>query len=158
MDNQIKEYDKTKPKESIKSVSFFKLLFQFADKEDIVLICFAIIGSLIAGTAMPFIALLLGSAINNFGSNMIILGQEALTQQIAQLSIIYILVGIGIFIGSFMMVFFWTSVGKRLINKINEEYLRVILKQEVAWYDSRNVFELPTKIQGQIKIIENGVY
>jgi ATP-binding cassette subfamily B (MDR/TAP) protein 1 len=158
MNEQIKDQDKTKSKEKIKSVSFFKLLFQFADRNDIILICFAILGSLIAGTSMPFIALLLGSAINNFGPNMVNLGQEALTQQIAQLSIIYILVGIGIFIGSFMMVFFWTSVGKRLINKINEEYLEVILRQEPAWFDSRNVFELPTKIQGQIKIIENGVF
>jgi ATP-binding cassette subfamily B (MDR/TAP) protein 1 len=138
-------------------VPFFKLMYTFASRKDVFLLIGAVIGSLIAGTSMPFIALLLGKAINNFGSGMLDLGQEVLTEKITQLAIIYILVGLAIFLGSFMMVFFWTWVGKRIINKINEEYLRVIMRQEPGWFDANNVFELPTKIQGQIKTIENGV-
>ena len=121
------------------------------------LIILAVQGSLIAGTSMPFIALLLGKAINNFGPNIVELGEQELTSQIRELAIIYLLVGIGIFLGSFMMVLFWTMVGKRLILKISEEYLKVIMRQEPGWFDSNNVFELPTKVQSQLKIIENGI-
>lgn len=138
-------------------VPFFKLMCTFSSRKDVFLLIGAVIGSLIAGTSMPFIALLLGSAINNFGDSMLEQGQEVLTAKITQLAIIYILVGLAIFLGSFMMVFFWTWVGKRIINRINEEYLRVIMRQEPGWFDANNVFELPTKIQGQIKVIENGV-
>ena len=31
------------------------------------------------------------------------------------------------------------------------------MKQEQAWFDSSNMFEFSTKIQTQIKVIENGV-
>lgn len=138
--------------------TFFKLEYSFASRKDIILICLATLGSLIAGCSMPFIALLLGNAINNFGPSMVMMGKEVLTTQVAELAIIYILVGLAIFIGSFMMVFFWTMVGKRLINKINTQYFKAIMKQEPGWFDANNVFELPTKLQNQIKIIENGVY
>jgi ATP-binding cassette subfamily B (MDR/TAP) protein 1 len=56
-----------------------------------------------------------------------------------------------------MMVFFWTMAGKRLINKINTEYFKTVMKQEPGWFDANNVFEIPTKLQNQIKIIENGI-
>ena len=122
LDEKDKENDILNQKESKNSnfqrVSYFKLQYKFADKKDITLIAFAVIGSLIAGTAMPFIALLLGGAINNFGPNLSETGKDELNSQISYLAVIYILVGIGIFIGSFMMVFFWSCVGKRLILKI----------------------------------------
>jgi ATP-binding cassette subfamily B (MDR/TAP) protein 1 len=138
-------------------VSFFKLEYTFASRNDIILICLATLGSIIAGCSMPFIALLLGKAINNFGPNIVLLGKDTLTTQIGQLAVIYILVGIAIFIGSFMMVFFWTLAGKRIINKLNTEYFKTIMKQEPGWFDANNVFEIPTKVQNQIKIIENGI-
>jgi ATP-binding cassette subfamily B (MDR/TAP) protein 1 len=56
-----------------------------------------------------------------------------------------------------MMVLFWTMIGKRLILKISEEYLKVIMRQEPGWFDNSNVFELPTKVQSQLKIIEGGI-
>jgi ATP-binding cassette subfamily B (MDR/TAP) protein 1 len=139
-------------------VSYFQLQYKFATKKDMILLVFAVLGSLTAGLSMPFIALLLGNAIDNFGPDMDAQGPEKLNEEVSKLAVIYMLVGLGIFLGSFMMVFFWTWVGKRLINKINEEYMRVIMKQEQGWFEKSNPFEFATKMQGQIKIIENGVF
>jgi ATP-binding cassette subfamily B (MDR/TAP) protein 1 len=141
----------------ITRVSYFQLQYKFANRKDIVLIIFACLGSLIAGLSMPFIALLLGNAINNFGPDESTINKQELNDQVSKLAVIYMLVGLGIFLGSFMMVFFWTCVGKRLINKINQEYLRVIMKQEQGWFEQSNPYEFATKMQSQIKIIENGV-
>ncbi len=131
VDNQIiirereslKLKDELKIKES-KGVSYFKLQFTFADRMDKFLIGCAVLGSLIAGTSMPMISLLLGNAINNFSPNI---SKADLTPRIHDLVIRFILAGIGIFVGSFMMVFFWSIVGRRLIIKINEEYFRILM-------------------------------
>lgn len=138
-----------------KKVSYFKLLFKFANKLDIFLIFIAIIGSLIAGAAMPLISLLLGSAINNFGPDV---DKADLYNKVTVLAINYTLCGIGILIGSFIMVFFWTIISKRLIHKINIEYFQVLLRQEQAFFDQGKKNEhFVTKINQEIQIIENGV-
>ena len=157
--SSIKETDRNllaqedKPEEK-KRVSYFKLQYHFADKKDIVIIAFACFGSLVAGAAMPLMALLLGSAINVVGPESNI---DSIDSQITSLLTTFILVGFAIFIGSFMMVFFWNLSGKRLINKISTEYFRVILRQEQGWFDRANAFEFATKVQMQTKTIESGV-
>lgn len=138
-----------------KRVSYFQLQYKFANKIDYILIIIATLGSLIAGASMPLISLLLGSTINNFGPDA---DKSALSQKVTTLAINYILCGIGILLGSFMMSFFWSLVAKRLINKINVEYFQVLLRQEQGYFDQGQKNEhFVTKINQEIKIIENGV-
>lgn len=146
---------KVDPQPKVKGVSYFKLQYTFADRMDKFLIFCACLGSLIAGCSMPMISLLLGNAINNFNPNM---NKDDLQPRIQEMVVRFILAGIGIFIGSFMMVFFWSIVGKRLTLKISEEYFRVLMKQEPGWFDQANTNEFATKVQYRTKIIENGVY
>jgi ATP-binding cassette subfamily B (MDR/TAP) protein 1 len=138
-----------------KKVSYFQLQYKFADKVDYVLIIIATLGSLIAGASMPLISLLLGSAINSFGPDV---NKAELSEKVTRLAINYILCGMGILLGSFMMSFFWNLVAKRLINKINLQYFEVLLRQEQAYFDQGQKNEhFVTKINQEIKIIENGV-
>jgi ABC-type multidrug transport system fused ATPase/permease subunit len=135
-------------------VTFFKLEYALADKKDIMLISFACIGSLITGAAMPLISLILGKVINQFNGSI---ENKEVPTLVSGLIFNFLLAGVAIFIGSFMMIFFWTVAGSRLINKINSDYFRVIMQQEQGWFDQSNMFEFATKVQGQIKVIENGV-
>jgi ABC-type multidrug transport system fused ATPase/permease subunit len=138
-----------------KNVSYFRLQYKFADKFDIFLIIFACIGSIIAGASMPLISLLLGSAINNFGPDS---DKEKLKDNVKVLAINFVLCGFGILLGSFVMFFFWSLVSKRLINKINIAYFEVLLRQEQGYFDQGQKNEhFVTKINQEIKIIENGV-
>lgn len=138
-----------------KRISYFQLQYKFADKIDYLLIIIATMGSLVTGAAMPMISLLLGSAINNFGPEV---DKSELSTNVANLAINYVLAGMAVLLGSFMMSFFWSLIGKRLINKINVEYFKVLLKQEQGYFDKRQKNEeFVTKINQEIKIIENGV-
>lgn len=150
-----KKYFKSPDNEVEKKVSYFQLQYRFADKVDYALIIFASIGSLVSGASMPIISLLLGSAINNFGPDV---DKTDLSSKVTTLAINYILCGIAILLGSFMMSFFWSIVSKRLIQKINVEYFKVLLKQEQGFFDKGQKNEhFVTKINQEIKLIENGV-
>lgn len=155
-DDNILVREKLPEKKEIKkkSVSYFKLQYYFARKSDYCIIICAVIGSLVAGVSFPIISLLLGSSINNFGPNMDI---STIDERVKGLIINFILAGIGIFIGCFMMTLFWSLTGKRLINRIKETYFTVLMKQEQGYFDECNVFEFATKVQYQTKIIEQGV-
>jgi len=138
-----------------KNISYFKLQYKFADKTDIFLIIFASLGSIIAGAAMPLISLLLGAAINNFGPDA---DKQELKDNVQVLAVNFVLCGLGILLGSFAMFFFWSIVSKRLIQKINIAYFEVLLRQEQGYFDQGQKNEhFVTKINQEIKIIENGV-
>lgn len=141
-------------KENKKSVGFFKLEYSQANKKDIFLIAMACLGSMVAGAAMPLISLLLGKVINQFNGTI---APSAVPGLVSGLITNFLAAGVAIFAGSFMMVFFWFVVGRRLINKINGDYFRVIMQQEQGWFDKSNMFEFATKVQFQVKTIENGV-
>jgi ABC-type multidrug transport system fused ATPase/permease subunit len=145
------ELAKVKPK---KAIGFFKLIYSSADKCDITILSFACLGSLIGGAAMPMISLLLGKVLNQFNGDI---ETANVPELVSGLITTFLLVGLAIFLGSYMMVFFWMLAGRRLINKINEDYFRVIMKQDQSWFDQSNMFEFATKVQVQIKTIENGV-
>lgn len=136
------------------TVSFFTLEYAMAKRYDAVFFVIAIIGSVISGASMPLISLLLGKVINNFNGSIDPAQVPSLIQGVI---INFILAGLGIFIGSLLMVYAWTIIGKRLTNKINAEYFKVIMRQEQAWFDRSNMFEFATKVQTQVKIIENGI-
>ncbi len=150
---------KTKFKENLAvvkatRVGFFKLMYIKADGYIKFLIAMACLGSLIAGTAMPLISLLLGKVMNSFNGNIELSKVDGM---VTGLVLAFLLVGVTVFIGSFAMVFFWSLVGRKLINRINEDYFNTIMQQDQTWFEEKNVFEFSTKIQTQIKIIENGV-
>lgn len=157
-DNQSKEVNSNSPlvpkEPRAKRASFFKLMYTLSNKCDIIVIICAIVGSLIAGAAMPLISLLLGKVLNQFNGNI---ETANVPELVSGLIITFLLVGLAIFLGSFMMVFFWSVIGRRMINKINEDYFKVIMRQEQGWFDQSNMFEFATKVQGQVKTIENGV-
>jgi len=135
-------------------VGFFKLQCTFSNKADIALICFASLGSVIAGASMPLISLLLGQVINQFNGTIEV---SKVPEMVQGLIINFILAGIGVFIGSFMMIFFWTIVGRRLSNKISKEYFRVIMKQNQAWFDKYDTYQINTRVFNNMQVIENGV-
>ena len=160
-DKNFKEVDSLHPKTTTtiaeihkKPVGFFRLMYVMADKPDIIIITLAILGSLISGAAMPMISLLLGKVLNQFNGNI---ENANVPSLVSGLITNFLIVGLAIFLGSGMMVFFWNITARRLINKINADYFRVIMFQDQGWFDSKNKFEFSTKVQSQVKIIENGV-
>lgn len=135
-------------------VTFVSLLKCQATKKEIPIFVFAILGSLVAGCAMPLISLLLGDVIDGFDGSI---PKEKVPSTIHGVIVNFCLAGTAIFVGSLLMVIFWTVIGTRLSSAIKVDYFRVIMKQEQSFFDSSNTFEFATKIQTQTKLIENGI-
>jgi ABC-type multidrug transport system fused ATPase/permease subunit len=159
----LEEYDSSKRVDSKEEengtpqyprIGFFKMQYTFADRVDLALLTFACLGSLIAGAAMPLISLLLGKVINQFNGTIAV---ESVPGLVKGLIINFILAGIGIFLGSFMMIFFWTVSGRRLANKINKEYFRVIMRQKQTWFDKSDTYQINTRVFNNMQTIESGV-
>ena len=156
--NEIKQIKESEPfkkyEKKKKSISFLKLMSVQSSKSDIIYFILGILGSITAGLSMPLISLLLGDVIDGFDGSI---PKERVPKVIHSAIVNFICAGVGIFVGSFLMVIFWTLIGKRLSNKIKIDYFQTIMKQDQTYFDETNTFEFTTKIQSQTKIIENGI-
>ena len=110
---EIQESDVMKPslqKGIHTKVTFLKLMKCQATKRDIVFFIFAILGSLVAGCSMPLMSLLLGDVIDGFDASF---PKEDVPGLIHGVIINFCAAGAAIFVGSLLMVIFWTIIGQR---------------------------------------------
>jgi hypothetical protein len=55
------------------------------------------------------------------------------------------------------MISLFSYNGRVLSQRIKKKYFKLIMLQEQGYFDQCNTYEFATKIQAQVKSIENGV-
>lgn len=68
---------------------------------------------------------------------------------------VFLVVGAGIWIGDYATYAFWGIVSNKVGFYWRREYLRAILRQDAAWFESFDILELPSKITKECLNIEN---
>jgi ATP-binding cassette, subfamily B (MDR/TAP), member 1 len=88
------------------------------------------------GTAVPVFALITGSMIDAFEDPNLIRSE-------AKDSMFYYLIlgGVALVIG-FIMFFGWMILGERQAARCRREYFKSLLRQEIAWFDTRSQAEI----------------
>ncbi|CAM6102831.1 unnamed protein product [Calypogeia fissa] len=114
-----------------RTVSFLQL-FSFADKYDCFLMFFGSLGSIIHGAALPIMFLFFGKLLNALGGKNI----EQTTHVVNQNAENFVWVGLAALVSSWMEVSFWMYTGERQAAKLRAEYLKAILRQDIAQFDA----------------------
>ena len=70
------------------------------------------------------------------------------------LSLIFLLLGVGIYIVSHIFFTFWVIVSENVGYNFRTHYLEAILNQETAWFDTSNPQELSSKLSAQCASIQ----
>jgi hypothetical protein len=156
--NKEKEEEKKKTEEktvssSDKSVSFFKLQYEYCKKMDVPILIFALCGSFGMAISMPLFAITFGASINSFASP----DPNAMYEGIKGLVLQFIYIGLGMFAASFIMIWLWSYNGRIISKRIKKDYFKLLMNQDQSFYDFNSEFDFATKIQTQIKTIEMGV-
>lgn len=115
-----------------------------------------------AGAAQPLMSLIFGNltkAFVNFGAIMLAASQGSATQEqvhasaahfkhIAGLDALYLVaIGGGMFVCTFIYMFFWVYTGEVNSKRIRERYLKAVLRQDIAYFDNVGAGEVATRIQ-----------
>jgi len=125
---------------------------------DVFLIILATIGSIGAGTTAPIGQLLIGSIISDFGQNMYSNDTNSQFQNVIASTVrSFLIVGVIAFISYALMTSLWLLISQRQIRRMKEQYFHLIMQQEQAWFDFNNAFEISTRVNAQIKQVENGI-
>ncbi|KAM6552266.1 hypothetical protein CsatB_002074 [Cannabis sativa] len=137
----------------VEKVSFLKL-FTFADSLDMVLMVVGSICAVANGLSQPIMTLIFGQLINSFGSS----DQSHVLHAVSQVSLKFVYLAIGTGIASFLQVSCWMVTGERQATRIRGLYLKTILRQDIAFFDTEtNTGEVIGRMSGDTILIQEAM-
>jgi ATP-binding cassette subfamily B (MDR/TAP) protein 1 len=126
-----------------------KILLTFASKGDKCYLALGYAAAAIAGVALPAFTFMFGDIVNGFGGSDV-------SGVVAQAkNMLYI--GCGVFFFAWWYVAFLSISADRLAQKTKVQYLRSILRQEVAWFDQNNAQELSSRLSKDTSAIQRAI-
>ncbi|KAF3456695.1 hypothetical protein FNV43_RR01349 [Rhamnella rubrinervis] len=134
-------------------VSFYKL-FLFADKLDVVLMIVGTVGAIGNGMSQPLMTLIFGQLINSFGSSI----PSNVIDEVSQVALKFVYLAIGTGIAAFLQVSCWMVTGERQATRIRGLYLKTILRQDIAFFDTETTTgEVIGRMSGDTILIQDAM-
>ncbi|CAE6419809.1 unnamed protein product [Rhizoctonia solani] len=146
----------------------FTELFRFSTPFELTLDAIGIIAAAAAGAAQPLMSLLFGRLTQDFVSFTIALqnGSSAASIEAARRSfednaaknaLYLVFIGIGMFVCTFVYMYFWIYTGEVNSKRIRERYLQAVLRQDIAYFDNLGAGEVATRIQTDTHLVQQGM-
>ncbi|XP_059632050.1 ABC transporter B family member 11-like [Cornus florida] len=147
--------DNTRKKNEVtETVPYFKL-FSFADSTDHVLMLVGTIAAIGNGICMPLMTLLIGDVINSFGLNV---NSKNVVHEVSKVSVRYIYLALGSGFSAFFQLFCWMVTGERQAARIRSLYLKTILRQDIAFFDTdAKTGEIIERMSGDTFLIQDAI-
>ncbi|XP_021825679.1 ABC transporter B family member 9 isoform X2 [Prunus avium] len=134
-------------------VAFYKL-FMFADRLDVVLMIVGSISAVANGLSQPLMTLVFGSLINTFGAT----APADIVPTVSKVSLKFVYLAIGTGIAAFTQVACWMVTGERQATRIRGLYLKTILRQDIAFFDTEaNTGEIIGRMSGDTILIQDAM-
>uniref|UniRef100_A0A151UDP5 ABC transporter B family member 9 n=1 Tax=Cajanus cajan TaxID=3821 RepID=A0A151UDP5_CAJCA len=106
------------------------------------------------GWSQPIMTLILGKLINTFGSA----DPSNTIKEVSKVSLLFVYLAIGTGIASFLQVACWMMTGERQAARIRGLYLKTILKQDIAFFDTETTTgEVIGRMSGDTILIQDAM-
>ncbi|XP_030487605.2 ABC transporter B family member 19-like [Cannabis sativa] len=110
-------------------------LFKYSTKWDIVLIILGCLGALINGGSLPWYSYLFGEFVNKIAEDS--LDTDKMMKDVLRICLFMMGLAALVAVGAFMEITCWRLVGERSAQRIRKKYLKAVLRQDVAFFDTQ---------------------
>lgn len=118
-----------------------------------------------SGALLPATTLVFGQLIDDFGawqfqkSNPSVtlsnpITPDQLTDKVSSMSLVFIYLAIGTFIATYLYMSISVYVALASSNRIRQEYLKAVLRQDIAWFDTVGAGEVATRITSDTLLVQ----
>ncbi|KAL5577097.1 hypothetical protein UlMin_018796 [Ulmus minor] len=140
-------------KDDEQKVPFYKLFYS-ADRLDVVLMIVGTFGAVANGLSQPAMTLIFGQLVNSFGSA----DRSSVLHVVSKVSLKFVYLGIGTGIVSLLQVSCWMVTGERQATRIRGLYLKTILRQDIAFFDTETTTgEVIGRMSGDTILIQDAM-
>ncbi|KAF5369355.1 hypothetical protein D9758_002765 [Tetrapyrgos nigripes] len=145
----------------------FASMFRFSTKLELLLNAIGLVAAAAAGAAQPLMTLLFGDLTLAFVGFQTALADpsrlnfDATVRDFrhkASIDATYLVViGAGMFICTYVYMYFWVYTGEVNAKRIRERYLQAVLRQDIAYFDKVGAGEVATRIQTDTHLVQQGI-
>ncbi|KAF8574905.1 multidrug resistance protein 1 [Ramaria rubella] len=129
-----------------------------------------LIAAAAAGTSQPLMSLIFGRLTNtfiNFGrisqspgfnptnSTFQVVVNEFRSETVND-ALLLLVIGVSTFVATYMYMFVWVYTGEAMAKRIREQYLRSVIRQDIAFFDHVGAGEVATRIQTDTHLVQQG--
>jgi ABC-type multidrug transport system fused ATPase/permease subunit len=132
-------------------------LYKFASSFERLLLFFAALAAVGAGASVPMMIIAMGNAFDQLGSSETLPGQSVLGDNMNSMLRNFAWVALGMGGGKLIYISIGQYVCASQVLKYRLEFLRAVLRQDVAWYDSSKPEELTTKFESSMVKVQKGL-
>lgn len=134
-------------------IPFYKL-FSFADRLDVALMIIGTICAIANGLAQPLMTLIFGQMINSFGA----VDRQHVVKEVSKVAVKFLYLAVGAGFASFLQVSCWMVTGERQATRIRGLYLKTILRQDIAFFDTETTTgEVIGRMSGDTILIQDAM-
>ncbi|KAF2434909.1 ATP-binding cassette transporter ABC4 [Tothia fuscella] len=133
-------------------------LYRYATRNDWIIFGVSCICTIAAGAAMPLMTVVFGNLTGLYSGYF--QGKQTYDQFLHTLSgyvLYFVYLAIGEFITTYLSTLGFIYVGEHITQKIREEYLRAMLRQNIAFFDKLGAGEITTRITADTNTIQDGI-
>ncbi|KAJ5081344.1 hypothetical protein NUU61_009608 [Penicillium alfredii] len=141
----------------VAKISFFGL-YRYASRMDVLIMLVSAICAIAAGAALPLFTILFGSLAKDFqGITLGTLPYDDFYHQLTKNVLYFVYLGIAEFVTVYISTIGFIYTGEHVTQKIRENYLEAILRQNIAYFDKLGAGEVTTRITADTNLIQDGV-
>ncbi|KAI1757140.1 leptomycin B resistance protein pmd1 [Xylaria castorea] len=149
LDHQLNGLPSGKPPSSV---------FSFATPLDFAIIAICCLSSIIAGGLNPLLTVLYGQIVATFDSFQNgTVSASKLQSDVSKFSLYFVYLAIAIFVFVYITTVGFYYTGERITKNLRRTYLKTIIRQNMAFFDTLGTGELTTRITSDITLIQEGI-
>ena len=154
----------------------YRTLYRYATRNDLLIVCISAICAIIGGAVMPLMTVSgltrnvikvhwltqvqvvfgqLAGSFQGFFNNTLPASQ--LTASISRLTLYFIYLAIGEFVTIYICTVGFIYTGEHITQKIREQYLAAIMRQNIAFFDKLGAGEITTRITADTNLVQDGI-
>ncbi|KAI1773033.1 putative ABC multidrug transporter [Hypoxylon cercidicola] len=133
-------------------------ILKYTTPRDRILLFISFAGAILGGVLTPLIAVIYGQLVGVFddytGSSS---PASETRKRLAEFSLYYVYVSIAIFVLIYVSTVGFYYVGERVARSLREAYLKAVLRQNMAYFDTHEPGEISARIMSDMGIIQEGI-
>ncbi|KAI9700400.1 MAG: GTPase-activating protein [Candelina mexicana] len=137
----------------------YATLFRYATRNDIIILIISAFCAIAGGAVMPLMTVIFGSLAGTFQNYLYFHTSTyaSFEHDLGHFTLFFVYLAIGEFITIYIATVGFIYVGEHVTQKIREQYLAAILRQNIAFFDELGAGEITTRITADTNLVQDGI-
>ncbi|KAI9833880.1 MAG: GTPase-activating protein [Thelocarpon superellum] len=136
----------------------FLTLYRYATLNDKLIIALSALCAIIGGALLPLMTIIFGKLSGTFKDFFQgTLSHDAFTSDLDYYTLFFVYLAIGEFVTIYICTVGFIYTGEHVTQKLREQYLAAILRQNIAFFDKLGAGEITTRITADTNLVQDGI-